>query len=181
MPYGSTDAPAGQEKEVAMSGKPAARATDVTTCPAHAAQKIVAGSPDVFFDGLPAARLGDPASCGSTISGNISATVFINGKNAATQGSQGSHGDVIVGGSGTVIIGQSGGGAPISPVPPINLGFDEQFTLLDADGEPVPDFAYKITTASGKVIRGVTNERGLTQRVSTRASELLHLEPDDLA
>ncbi|WP_426205192.1 PAAR domain-containing protein [Pseudomonas sp. TWP3-1] len=164
-----------------MSGKPAARATDATSCPAHAGQTITAGSPNVFFDGLPAARLGDPASCGSAISSNTSATVFINGKNAAIQGSLGSHGDVIVGGSGTVIIGHSGGGAPISPVLPINLGFDEQFTLLDADGEPVPDFAYKITTASGIVFRGVTNELGLTRRVSTRASEQLHLEPDDLA
>lgn len=167
--------------EFSISGKPAARATDATNCPGHAAQKIASGSPDVFFDGLPAARLGDPASCGSTISSNISATVFINGKNAATQGSLGTHGDVIIGGSGTVIIGQSGGGAAVSPVPPINLGFDEQFTLSDAEGQPVPDFAYKITTASGKIFRGVTNERGLTQRVSTRATELLHLEPDDLA
>ncbi|WP_313056437.1 PAAR domain-containing protein, partial [Pseudomonas lopnurensis] len=40
-----------------MSGKPAARLGD-STCPktGHGDNPIVSGSPDVFFDGLPAAR-----------------------------------------------------------------------------------------------------------------------------
>ncbi|MCO2696043.1 hypothetical protein FA307_22340, partial [Pseudomonas aeruginosa] len=42
-----------------MSGKPAARVTDPTTCPVpgHGSNPIVQGSPDVVFDGLPAACL----------------------------------------------------------------------------------------------------------------------------
>ena len=37
-----------------MSGKPAARVTDPTTCPVpgHGSNPIVQGSPDVVFDGL---------------------------------------------------------------------------------------------------------------------------------
>ena len=109
-----------------MSGKPAARVTDPTACPlpGHGNNPIVSGSPDVFFDGLPAARMTDKSACGSPITGGVSATVFINGLNAAMLDSTGGHGNVVVGGSGTVIIGQSGGGAAFSgllPMPVKNM------------------------------------------------------------
>jgi len=105
----------------------------------------------------------------------------VSGLPATTIGTVGSHGNVVVGGSGTVIIGNSGGGAPFTPIVPISFGFDEQFTLLDMEGEPVAGFAYKVTTASGKVFRGVTNDVGKTQRIPTSVIEELHLEPDDFA
>lgn len=103
-----------------MSGKPAARLSDPTTCPVpgHGTPPIQSGSPDVLVNGLPAARLGDLASCGQAISGAYSSTVFINGKNAATVGSTLSHGGVIIGGSGDVLIGDTFVSAPfITPVP----------------------------------------------------------------
>ena len=86
-----------------MSGKPAARVTDPTACPlpGHGTNPIVSGSPDVFFDGLGAARMTDKSACGSPITGAVSGTVFINGLNAATLDSTGGHGNVVVGGSGT--------------------------------------------------------------------------------
>ncbi|MAE22327.1 PAAR domain-containing protein [Ectopseudomonas chengduensis] len=92
-----------------MSGKPAARVTDPTACPlpGHGTNPIVSGSPDVLFDGLPAARQGDPTACGSALVGNLVANVFIDGLPVATLGSTGSHGNVVVGGSGTVIIGNT--------------------------------------------------------------------------
>lgn len=85
-----------------MSGKPAARLSDPTTCPVpgHGTPPIQSGSPNALVNGLPAARLGDLASCGQAISGAYSSTVFINGKNAATVGSTLSHGGVIIGGIG---------------------------------------------------------------------------------
>jgi hypothetical protein len=61
----------------------------------------------VFFDGLSAARQGDTCTCGSALSSGLSSTVFINGKNAATIDTGGTHGGVVVGGSGTVIIGST--------------------------------------------------------------------------
>jgi len=68
--------------------------------PEHGTNPIIEGSPDVFFDGLPAARQGDVSACGSPISSAVSSTVFINGKPAATLGSVGEHGNVIIGGIG---------------------------------------------------------------------------------
>jgi uncharacterized Zn-binding protein involved in type VI secretion len=166
-----------------MSGKPAARVSDPTACPlpGHGTNPITSGSPDVFFDGLSAARKTDSTACGSQIADNIITSVLINGLPAVVIGSLGNHGNAVTGGSGTVIIGNSGGGATFTPIVPISFGFDEQFTLLDTEGEPVADFAYKVTTASGKVFRGVTNELGKTQRIPTSIIEELHLEPDDLA
>ncbi|MGE4477084.1 MAG: PAAR domain-containing protein [Stutzerimonas sp.] len=106
-----------------MSGKPAARLGDPTACPktGHGTNPIASGSPDVFFDGLPAARAGDTTGCGSALSGNLIPNVLINGKPAATLGSLGDHGNVVIGGSGTVIIGTSHTPAPFVPPEPLNV------------------------------------------------------------
>lgn len=90
-----------------MSGKPAARLGDPTACPipGHGTNPIAAGSPDVLFDSLPAARLGDASACGGAMAGAVIPTVLINGKPAAVVGSVGSHGNTVVAGSGTVLIG----------------------------------------------------------------------------
>lgn len=92
-----------------MSGKPAARQTDPTSCPlpGHGTNPIATGSPNVFFDNLPAARMSDTSACGSPIVGAVASTVLINGLPAAVLGSTGGHGSVVVGGSGSVIIGES--------------------------------------------------------------------------
>jgi len=106
-----------------MSGKPAARLSDPTACPipGHGTNPIAAGSPDVLFDSLPAARQGDPSACGGALSSAVIPTVLINGKPATTIGTVGSHGNVVVGGSGTVLIGSSGGGAAVSPVAALSM------------------------------------------------------------
>ncbi|MCU1716801.1 PAAR domain-containing protein [Pseudomonas sp. 5P_3.1_Bac2] len=98
--------------------KPAARITDPTNCPVpgHGSQQIASGSPNVLFDGLAAARQGDSCTCGSALASALSSTVFINGKNAALIGTVGTHGDVVIGGSGTIIIGDSH--TPAAFVPP---------------------------------------------------------------
>ncbi|WP_223433041.1 PAAR domain-containing protein [Pseudomonas sp. GL-B-26] len=101
--------------------KPAARKSDPYSCPlpGHGTNPIAVGSPDVFFDGLSAARQGDTCTCGSALSSGLSSTVFINGKNAATIDTGGTHGGVVVGGSGTVIIGSTH--AACDFVPPLLL------------------------------------------------------------
>ncbi len=92
-----------------MSGKPAARQSDPTSCPVpgHGNNPVATGSPNVLFDGLPAARMADTTACGGSIVGAVSSTVFINGMPATTIGSTTNHGGLIVGGSGTVIIGDA--------------------------------------------------------------------------
>ncbi|MBT1120515.1 phospholipase effector Tle1 domain-containing protein [Stutzerimonas nitrititolerans] len=106
-----------------MSGKPAARVGDPTACPktGHGNNPITSGSPDVLFDGLPAARQGDPTGCGSALTGDLIANVLINGKPVATLDSLGDHGNVIIGGSGSIIIGNTPVPAPFSPPAVLNL------------------------------------------------------------
>lgn len=104
-----------------MAGKPAARQTDPTSCPipGHGTNPITVGSPNVLFENLPAARQGDPTACGSTLASAVIPNVLINGKPATVVGTVGSHGNSVVAGAGTVIIGTSGGGAPVPTVSPM--------------------------------------------------------------
>lgn len=93
---------------------PAARITDMHTCPQvtalvpHVGGPILPpGAPTVLIGGLPAAAVGDPATCvgppDSIVRG--SATVLVGGRPAARMGDQTAHGGVIVGGFPTVMIG----------------------------------------------------------------------------
>lgn len=106
-----------------MSGKPAARVNDPTACaiPGHGTNPITAGSPDVLFDNLPAARQTDPTACGSALAGNVIPNVLINSLPATTLGTIGSHGNVVIAGSGSVIIGNSNTPAPFTPPRPLDI------------------------------------------------------------
>jgi uncharacterized Zn-binding protein involved in type VI secretion len=93
----------------------AARITDMHTCPMlnpngvpHVGGPILpAGEPTVLIGGLPAARLGDMATCAgppdTIIAG--SSSVMIGGMPAARMGDSTAHGGVIVIGCPTVLIG----------------------------------------------------------------------------
>lgn len=95
-------------------GNPAARITDMHVCPMvtgvvpHVGGPILpAGEPTVLIGGLPAARVGDMATCigppDSIVVG--SGTVLIGGMPAARMGDSTSHGGTIVLGEPTVLIG----------------------------------------------------------------------------
>ena len=95
-------------------GAPAARVTDMHVCPMvtgtvpHVGGPILpAGEPTVLIGNLPAARMGDMATCvgppDSIIAG--SATVLIGGIHAARMGDSTAHGGSIVVGDVTVLIG----------------------------------------------------------------------------
>ncbi|SDU32206.1 PAAR domain-containing protein [Pseudomonas mandelii] len=156
-----------------MSGKPAARVTDPTACPlpGHGTNPIAAGSGDVFFDGLAAARQGDASACGGAMSGGLATTVLINGKPAVTVDSVGTHGNKVTAGSGTVIIGNSHSPVPfVAPLPLILPGFDEQFVLTDKSGAPMANRRYLLVRENGLQEEGVTSDTGLTHRVTRHAS-----------
>lgn len=95
-------------------GAPAARISDMHVCPMvtgtvpHVGGPIMpAGEPTVLIGGLPAARLGDMATCTGppdTIAAG-SGTVLIGGKPAARLGDSMAHGGTIVAGMATVLIG----------------------------------------------------------------------------
>ncbi len=94
-------------------GQPAARVTDLHTCPMvdgvvpHVGGPIINGSPTVLIGGLPAARVTDPVTCvgppDQIIKG--SATVMINDLPAARLGDSTEHGGAIVLGCFAVLIG----------------------------------------------------------------------------
>lgn len=93
---------------------PAARITDMHTCPMttgtvpHVGGPILpAGEPTVLIEGMPAARVGDMAVCvgpPDTIAVG-SGTVLIGGMPAARLGDTTAHGGTIVAGAPTVLIG----------------------------------------------------------------------------
>lgn len=95
-------------------GTPAARISDMHVCPMvtgtvpHVGGPILpAGEPTVLIGGIPAARVGDMATCvgpPDTIAAG-SSTVMIGGKPAARMGDSTSHGGTIVAGLPTVLIG----------------------------------------------------------------------------
>lgn len=165
-----------------MSEKPAARVTDPTACPlpGHGTNPIASGSPDVLFDNLPAARLTDKTICGSSIASNVSSTVWINGLNAAMQGSVGDHGNVVISGSSTVIIGNSGGGAAFGAIADMPLSFDDRLQLVDEkSGEPLPNHSYAIKRASGEIEHGMTDATGHTHLINSNHSENIEIYLED--
>jgi len=158
-----------------MPGKPAARVSDPTICPipGHGTNPIASGSPDVFFDGLAAARVGDTCTCGQALSGGFSSTVFINGRNAITLDGTTDHGGVVIGGSGTVIIGNTHTPAPfIPPLPIVGQPVVEFEAANTRAGEPIAQQAYELETAEGRIVKGHTNAQGMTQSVATRQPDL---------
>lgn len=93
---------------------PAARLTDMHTCPAvtgpvpHVGGPIIGpGEATVLIEGLPAAVMGDTCTCVGPPAAITkgSETVLIGGKPAARIGDPTSHGGSIVLGAPTVIIG----------------------------------------------------------------------------
>jgi uncharacterized Zn-binding protein involved in type VI secretion len=95
-------------------GQAAARVGDMHVCPMvtgvvpHVGGAIIPpGCVNVLIGGMPAARVGDQASCNGppdTIAAG-SATVFIGGVPAARLGDSTSHGGVILSGCPNVLIG----------------------------------------------------------------------------
>lgn len=94
--------------------QPAARATDMHVCPMvtgvvpHVGGPILPpGCPTVLIGGMPAARMGDMATCvgppDTIILGSM--TVLIGGKPAARLGDSTAHGGAIILGCPTVMIG----------------------------------------------------------------------------
>jgi uncharacterized Zn-binding protein involved in type VI secretion len=97
--------------------KPAARLTDLHTCPLsdgpkpHVGGPITApGCPTVIVGGMPAARVGDVCTCAGPPDAIAegSCTVRIGGQPAARVGDKTVHGGVIVTGAPTVLIGDVG-------------------------------------------------------------------------
>jgi uncharacterized Zn-binding protein involved in type VI secretion len=95
---------------------PAARITDLHTCPAHAGGPVVTGFPTVIIGHQPAARITDAALCAGPkdVIAAGSATVLIGHHPAARMGDATGHGGVVATGFPTVIIGTTPQAATIA-------------------------------------------------------------------
>lgn len=93
-------------------GKPAARLTDLHTCPetspgVHVGGPVITGADTVLIEGKPAARVSDRLRChGPTdVIATGSGAVIIEGRPAARVGDRTVHRGVIVSGAPSVLIG----------------------------------------------------------------------------
>ncbi|QSR43228.1 type VI secretion system PAAR protein [Aeromonas dhakensis] len=129
---------------------------------------ITAGSPDVFIDGIPAARVGDPLAPHDkpnnpphprTIASG-SSTVLVNGKPLAITGGAVDCGGVIIG-SGTVIVGDQAPAGQSSFIPRVIPWFDTSVRLLGSTGDPLANFKFTYTDDAGKTHRAMTGPDGV--------------------
>jgi uncharacterized Zn-binding protein involved in type VI secretion len=162
---------------VLIGGMPAAVMGDIVTCTGPP-DTIIMGSAGVFIGGKPAARLGDPTAHGGVIVVGCT-TVLI--------------GEVSPGGAGTVTFSPEGGAmqaaikqsaqfaTKISRIQALSQGAQTgankvhahndqqckvQYKVMDRDGNPAKNVKYEIRTSDGKVVKGKTNNEGMTQTLS---------------
>ncbi|MFM5335780.1 type VI secretion system PAAR protein [Aeromonas enteropelogenes] len=129
---------------------------------------ITAGSPDVFIDGIPAARVGDPLAPHDKPNhpphprkiASGSSTVLVNGKPLAITGGSVDCGGVIIG-SGTVIVGDIA--PPVVSSQVKNLFFDRKITFSSAIGYVIEDDVGNVLSSgqSGSAYSGLIKKSGV--------------------
>ena len=162
---------------------------------------VLEGYPDNICMGKPIAGVGHKVSCPkcsgthTIVEGVVSFSVM--GKHVAVEGMKTSCGAVLIAGQQTDLVEAGGGGGSgastaataaaaaaaalaatttSAAVAAANAGvFDEQFQLVDKRGQPLAGAAYKIVSASGREVEGVTDASGKTQRVQTSTAETLQI------
>lgn len=117
-----------------------ARLSDFHACPLinpgpvpHVGGPIATGMPSVLIGGLPAARVGDVATCAAVPPNAIatgSVSVFVGDRNAARNSELTLHGGQIVGGCSTLLIGDFS--SPGSPDPILGLSHQANALLMAA-------------------------------------------------
>ena len=55
----------------------------------------------------------------------------------------------------------------LAAMPKLQMDYDELFVLRNKVGKAMPNMKYKITTEDGKVIQGVTDAEGKTEKVTS--------------
>lgn len=161
-----------------MKVQPAARITDIDACPRHGPSPVVGGLQDVLINGQPAARLGDPTSCGDRIVQG-QGKILVNGRPIAHVTCETAHGGTLTAGAPDVFVGSAAGGP-----------YSAQFRLLDpVTGKPVSGSPYRLVADDGGEVYGCTDEAGLTRRISTTDAATVRIflpsivpaddEPDD--
>jgi uncharacterized Zn-binding protein involved in type VI secretion len=161
---------------------PVARMGDYHKCPKlvgsqpHHGGPVLQGASPVLANGLPIARVNDPAHCRSgtdTISTGVN-SVIINGQPVSRLNDQTKHGGVIQAASPNVVVGETPGVAPILPppgpllceAPAANGPHWIQGQYLNTDGTPMTGMPYTISHSDGTTVTGNLDANGQTQKVT---------------
>ena len=140
--------------------KPVARLGDRCTCPkkGHNNCVIVEGDPDWTIDGIPIALEGHMLSCGGVLISSMP-----NAGRAEDAGGTASQGisSANLSSAGALALSASG-------VADQNQSeYDQHFLLInDQTGKPLEHARYRVTLADGRIFDGVSNEQGLSEKVS---------------
>ncbi|WP_157956482.1 PAAR domain-containing protein [Dyella sp. C11] len=142
---------------------PLALAGDKATCNKHGGiQTFVECCQSNSSDGKGWIIEGCKLSCGCFAFSSCASSFWVEDTVSTTSGSGGLTNITWLGASTT-----------ISPEEPNRN--DHQFQILSRHGKPLVNATYRIATASGSEMTGVTDSRGMTQRIATSAAELLHI------
>lgn len=158
----------GYQDNICM-GKPIAGVGHKVSCPkCPGTHTIVEGARSFFVLGVNVAVEGMKTSCGAVL-------VASQQTDTAEAGGGGGGGG---GGAGAATAAAAAAAPAIAAAAAAALAaskFDEQFQLVDKRGKPLANAAYKIVSASGITVEGVTDAEGKTQRVKTAAEEQLQI------
>ena len=64
----------------------------------------------------------------------------------------------------------------LAAMPKLQMDYDEQYLVKNRAGKPMPNTKYKMTTADGKVVTGVTDGEGKTQKATSLSMGKVVLE-----
>jgi uncharacterized Zn-binding protein involved in type VI secretion len=154
-----------------------ARIGDKVQCPkkGHGATIIIEGDLTFVIDGKGAAYHGCKTSCGAILISSQSVTTINfggggGGQAAATSSSQALATSFRAANSPEAARTESAASPPQE-----NAIFDEQFELLDSEGNALVEVPYTVKFASGMVEHGETDASGRTKRFITDDAESLEL------
>jgi uncharacterized Zn-binding protein involved in type VI secretion len=160
---------------------------------------VLEGYQDTICMGKPVAGVGHKVSCpkcsGSHTIVEGARSFFVMGRNIAVEGMKTSCGAVLIASQQTDTVEVGGGAAPAEAAAGSTAAaaasaaaavaaaaaalagsaFDEQFQLVDKQGKPLANAAYKIVAANGQEVEGVTDASGKTQRIKTASAEQLQI------
>ena len=64
----------------------------------------------------------------------------------------------------------------LAAMPKLQMDYDEQYIVKNRAGKPLPNTKYKMTTADGKVVNGVTDSEGKTEKATSLSMGKVVLE-----
>ena len=140
-----------------INGKAIARIGDKVTCPQKghgSVTTIVTGDLTAPIDGSPLARHGDKTACGATL---LSSQILTYCDTESSQGGARKSGANASNTSAKAQALAEGQGLP----------HNEMITVVDENGEPVPNFHYAAHVEGKLITSGITNAQGETIRVRT--------------